>query len=202
MEVLRIPGIWRLLIMAWFAWASTSCIVGLWAGPYLSDIHGLDTLGRGKALFWMATGVMLGAYGFTLLDRWYRRTKFAIMLGASINVVLFTLLALVPDPGLNGITLMMSLVGFVGGYSVLIATHGRNFYPDRLFGRGMTTVNCAVLFGAASLQATTGVIISALSTPGEPISQQAYRVMFASLGISLAVALACYWRCPEGRAGR
>jgi len=109
-EVLRILGIWRLMVMAWFAWPTSSCIVGLWAGPYLSDVYGLGTLGRGK-----------------------------------------------------------------------------------------TTVNCAVLFGAASLQASTGVIISMLSTPGEPISAQAFRVTFAALAAVLVVALACYWRCPEGQ---
>src|SRR5688572_15122089 len=79
MEVLQIPGIWRLMAMAWFAWGTTSCIIGLWAGPYLSDVHGLDTIGRGKALFWMAIGVIVGALGFTLLDRWTARTKRSIV---------------------------------------------------------------------------------------------------------------------------
>ena len=199
LEVLRIPGIWRLMVMAWFAWPTSSCIVGLWAGPYLSDVYGLDTLGRGKALFWMASGVMMGAYGFTLLDRWYGRTKRTIVAGASLNVGIFLFLALGPELGSTGATVLLSLVGLLGGYSVLIATHGRYFYPDRLIGRGMTTINCAVLFGAASLQASTGVIISIQSTPGEPISAQAYRVMFASLAAVLGLALAYYLRCPDGR---
>ena len=201
MEVLRIPGIWRLMVMAWFAWGSASCIIGLWAGPYLSDVHGLDTLGRGKALFWMATGVILGALGFTFIDRWTGRTKRAILVGASMNVCLFTVLALLPEPGLVLVVALLSLVGMIGGYSVLIATHGRRFYPERLIGRGISTVNCAVLFGAASLQAGTGVIVNALSTPGAPIAPSAFRAMFAALAAALVVALVCYWRCPEGRMG-
>ena len=197
MEVLRIPGIGRLLAMAWFAWGSTSCILGLWAGPYLSDVHGLDTLGRGKALFWMAIGVIAGALGFTVLDRWTARTKRAIVLGGCASAFVFALLAAWPRPSLAVATALLALLGSIGGYSVLIATHGRQFYPERLIGRGISTVNCAVLFGAASLQAGTGVIVQALSTPGGPIPASAYRATFAALSFCLVIALACYWRCPE-----
>jgi len=199
MHVLRIPGIWRLMVMAWFAWGTSACIIGLWAGPYLSDVHGLGTLARGKALFWMALGVIVGGLGFTFIDRWTGRTRRAIVIGASLNVVLFTVLALLPDMGLVTATVLLSLVGMVGGYSVLIATHGRRFYPERLIGRGISTVNCAVLFGAASLQALTGLIVTSLAPPNAPIPADAFRAMFAALAITLVIALACYWRCPEGR---
>lgn len=201
LEVLRIRGIWRLMVMAWFAWGTSSCIIGLWAGPYLSDVYGLDTLGRGKALFWMALGVIAGGLTFTYIDRRTGRTKRLIVAGGCTNAALFILIALVPSPGLTLVTALLTLVGFVGGYSVLIATHGRSFYPERLIGRGITTVNCAVLFGAASLQAGTGVIVSALSQPGVPIPADAFRAMFAALAIALIAALACYRRCPEARLG-
>lgn len=200
-EVLHIPGIWRLMVMAWFAWGTSSCVIGLWAGPYLSDVHGLDTLGRGKVLFVMAAGVIAGGLAFTYIDRRTARTKRLIMTGASMNVALFMLIALLPQPGLALATALLSLVGFIGGYSVLIATHGRSFYPERLIGRGITTVNCAVLFGAASLQAGTGVIVNALSRPGTPIPAEAFRATFAVLALMLLVALAVYRRCPNGRPG-
>jgi sugar phosphate permease len=197
MEVLRIPGIWRLMAMAWFAWGSTACIIGLWAGPYLSDVHGLDTLGRGQALFWMAIGVIVGALGFTVLDRWSARTKRAIVIGAAASAVVFAVLALWPHPSLTTATVLLTLLGLIGGYSVLIATHGRQFYPDRLIGRGISTVNCAVLFGAASLQVGTGVIVQSLASAEGPIGETAYRAMFGALSVGLLAALACYRRCPE-----
>ncbi len=198
-EVLRIPGIWRLLVMAWFAWGTTSCIVGLWAGPYLSDVHGLDTLGRGKVLFWIACGVIAGGLTFTYIDRRSGRTKQLIVAGTVVNIAVFGTLTALASPGIVTVTALLSLMGFVGGYSVLIATHGRSFYPERLIGRGITTVNCAVLFGAASLQVATGVIVSALSQTGAPIPESAFRAMFAALAITLVAALVCYRRCPEPR---
>ena len=185
--------------MAWFAWGTTSCIVGLWAGPYLSDVHGLDTLGRGKVLFWIACGVIAGGLTFTYIDRRSGRTKRLIVAGTVVNIAVFGVLSLLPSPGLVTVTALLALMGFVGGYSVLIATHGRSFYPERLIGRGITTVNCAVLFGAASLQVSTGVIVSALSYAGAPIPQTAFRAMFAALAIVLGAALVCYQRCPDGR---
>lgn len=198
-DVLRIPGIWRLLVMAWFAWGTLSCIIGLWAGPYLSDVHGLDTLGRGKTLFWMASGVAVGGLGFTLLDRWSGRTKRVIQYGALANAIVFAVLALLPAPSLLLVTVLLSLASLVGGYSLLIPTHGRHFYPDRLIGRGISSVNCAVLFGAASLQALTGMVVSALAPAGGPIGAGAYRAVFATLAGALVIALLCYWRCPQGR---
>jgi sugar phosphate permease len=198
-EVLRIPGIWRLLVMAWSAWGTTSCIVGLWAGPYLSDVHGLDTLGRGKVLFWIACGVIAGGLTFTYIDRRSGRTKQLIVAGTVVNIVVFGILTVLASPGIVTVTALLALMGFVGGYSVLIATHGRSFYPERLIGRGITTVNCAVLFGAASLQVATGVIVSSLSQTGAPIPESAFRAMFAALAITLVAALACYRRCPEPR---
>ena len=107
------------------------------------------------------------------------------------------MLALWPQPSLTAATLLLALLGLIGGYSVLIATHGRHFYPDRLIGRGISTVNCAVLFGAASLQAGTGLIVQTLSTPGAPIAASAYRAMFGALALALVAGLACYWHCPE-----
>ncbi len=202
MEVLRIPGIWRLMAMAWSAWGTTSCITGLWAGPYLSDVHDLDTLGRGKALFWMAIGVIVGALGFTLLDRWTARTKRSIVLGGAASAVVFAVLALWPRPSLATATVLLTLLGLIGGYSVLIATHGRQFYPDRLIGRGISTVNCAVLFGAASLQVLTGGIVQTLARADGTIGELAYRAMFGALSAALVIALACYWRCPEKPAAR
>jgi sugar phosphate permease len=200
MEVLRIPGIWRLLVMAWFAWGTTSCILGLWAGPYLSDIHGLDTLARGRALFWMAGGTMAGALAFTAIDRWLGHARLTITCAAGANTLLFATLALIPTPSLGLATTLFALIGLVGGYSVLIASFGRQLYPDRLIGRGISTVNCAVLFGAASLQAGTGMIVGALSTPGTPIPEHAFRAMFGTLAVVLLCALACFWRSTVGRA--
>jgi predicted MFS family arabinose efflux permease len=199
-EVLRVPGIWRLMAMAWVAWGSMSCIVSLWAGPYLSDRYGLDTLARGKALFWLAVGIMTGVVAFTLIDRWLNATRRTIAAGAAVNALLFAVLAVTPSPGLTGAIVLFASIAFIGGFSGLIAAHGRKFYPDRLIGRGISTVNCAVLFGAASLQAGTGMLIGWLSTPGQPIPDHAYRAMFGAMSAVLVIALACYWRCPEARA--
>jgi len=199
LEVLRIPGLWRLLVMAWFAWAATSCVLSLWAGPYLSDVHRLDTLARGRVLFWMVIGMITGSLAVTAIDRWFGRTKRTIVWAAMVNIAIFATLAAFPSPGIGVATVLLTAAGIAGGYSVLIAPFGRQFYPDRLIGRGISTVNCAVLFGAASLQAASGMVVGAFATPGAPIPEHAFRAMFALLSVMLAGALACFWRCPDPR---
>jgi MFS family permease len=161
-------------------------------------VHGLDTLDRGKALFWIALGVILGGLAFTYVDRHTGHTKWLIVAGAATNAAIFAVLALLPGAGLGVVTALLALMGFVSGYSVLVATHGRSFYPDRLIGRGMTTVNCAVLFGAASIQIATGLLVQTVAGTAERIPEGAYRLMFGTLAAALLLALACYRRCPEG----
>ena len=42
------------------AYAVVACILGLWAGPYLFDMHGLDPAARGAVIIWIPVGMMLG----------------------------------------------------------------------------------------------------------------------------------------------
>jgi predicted MFS family arabinose efflux permease len=49
-SIWRLPGLPRVLSMHLVAYAAAATVIGLWAGPYLADVHGLDAAGRGWAL--------------------------------------------------------------------------------------------------------------------------------------------------------
>ncbi len=76
--------------------------------------------------------------------------------------------------------------------------HGRGVIPDRLIGRGMATVNTAVMFGVACMQSISGIVVGAF----EPLAsgartESAYRALFGVLTVVLMVALAIYSRSKD-----
>ena len=187
-EVFRTPGVPRLLVMAFVAYAVVSCFLGLWIGPYLHDVHGLDTVQRGNVLFYFSVAMIVGNLSLGSLDRLVDSRKAVIMGGAVATIlILVTLVAAV----------LLTAIGFLAGYTIVIIVHGKGFYPDRLMGRGATLVNSAVLGGAASLQALTGLIAGFLAPGAIDLPVWVYQVIFATLAALLTLALAVYSTCPD-----
>ena len=151
-EILRVRALWPLLAIAGTAYAVVACILGLWAGPYLFDMHGLDPAARGAVIIWIPIGMMLGNLLISPLDRVLDTRKRIIVTCALATVAILVVLAAVPRPPLLLITVSFALIGFVSAYTTLIIAHGRGFYSDRQMGRGVTVVNTAVLLGAGILQ--------------------------------------------------
>ena len=79
-------------------------------------------------------------------------------------------------------------------------SHGRGIIPDRLIGRGMSTLNTAVMLGVACMQSLSGVILGAF----EPLanggrSEAAYHALFGVLTVVLITAVAIYSRSQDVR---
>ena len=64
---------WHMAPLAFFLAGVAMGFQGLWAGPYLFDVSGLDELQAGNVLLWMAMGL---AAGFVCHGGW--RTRFGI----------------------------------------------------------------------------------------------------------------------------
>ncbi len=54
-------------------------------------------------------------------------------------------------------------MGFFSASSTMIMTHGRGIFPDRLIGRGMSTMNTCVMLGVACMQTLSGTILGAFA---------------------------------------
>lgn len=196
-EVFRTPGVPRLLVMAFVAYAVVSCFLGLWIGPYLHDVHGLDTVQRGNVLFYFSVAMIVGNLSLGSLDRLVDSRKAVIMGGAVATILILAALVAWPHPPLYVATILLTGIGFLAGYTIVIIVHGKGFYPDRLMGRGATLVNSAVLSGAASLQALTGLIAGFLAPGAIDLPVWVYQVIFATLAALLTLALAVYSTCPD-----
>ena len=171
-------------------------VLGLWAGPYLAHVHGMDGTTRGNVLFAMAAAQLLGILAFGPLDRIFDTRKWIIVPGGICTVGLLGALALIPGlPAAAAVALLILFTG-VTSYAVVIVAHGRSLFPDHLLGRGATTVNIAQVVGLTALPLITGPIVGAFAAqdavPGAALPEIAYRAAFGAIGLLLAAGLALY----------
>ncbi len=196
-EVLRNPQLKYIVSINSVAYAAVLAITALWGGPYLAQVYGLEPVARGNVLLLMTLGQVLGHLTYGRLDRILDTRKGLIVFGAGASIAILLVLALSPALPLWGVTAIFVAFGFISGYSVIITTHGRAIFPERLVGRGMTTNNSAVFLGAAVVQWATGVIIGLFVTETGATPDVAYRVMFGFLAALQIVALAVYSRSQD-----
>ncbi len=188
--VLRLPGLLRVLGLQTVAYAVMATIMGLWAGPYLHDVHGLDAVARGNVLIAMAMAQFVGVLAFGPMDRIFDTRKWVAISGATATILV--LLALAADPPTTlAIALIIGLCA-TSAYGVAVVTHARTFYPDHLAGRGATTANMAQLFGCAMVPVVTGYIPNWFPQTPAGYSPVAYQWIFATIAGTLAAGLLVY----------
>jgi MFS family permease len=197
--VLREPGLKFVLALHFVCYGTVISIVGLWAGPYLEDVHGLDPIRRGNVLLIAITAVTVGHLLWGPLDRRLDSRKRVASLAALATTAVLAALAAIPSPPLWLATLLLVLLGLAGTYNSVLTSHGRALFPDRLVGRAITTVNVAMMLGAFALQAVSGLVVDGFPTVDGHLPDIAYRALFASLAVMTGLGLLVYRGAPDRR---
>ncbi|WP_339946998.1 MFS transporter [uncultured Albimonas sp.] len=189
LELLRMPLLLAMLPLALTNYAVAGGIRGLWAGPYLADIHGFDAAAIGMATLCIAVAMMSGNFVYAPLDRVFGSRKPLIL---SANVAGFLCVAWLAfgAPGAWTAVALMTACGFFGAtYAVLIA-HWRSFVPLRLTGRGVTLINVTGMMGTALGQFATGALADAPLSAGEFAT--GYERVFLWYAATLLIGLTIY----------
>ena len=196
-EVWRTPGLGPVLSMHFFAYATMLTVLGVWGGPYLYDVHKLDGVARGNVLLAMGVAQILGILAYGPMDRVLRSRKRVVFGGAAISTVLLAIMAALPNPPLwLAVTLLIAFCFFCA-YGTVIVAQGRALFPDRLAGRGVTTVNMAQCLGLAVLPALAGYIVEAFGA-----GDTAYRWVFGTLAAGLVLGSIAYVRARDSFTAR
>jgi len=198
MEVLRNPRLRPILALNFCSYACTFTVQGLWGGPFLREVHGLSAIEAGNVLLGAVIAYQFGMLAFGPLDRLLDTRKWIAVGGNLVTVSLLAILALASQPPIWVPVGAILVMGFFSAASTMVLTHGRGIIPDRLIGRGMTTLNTAVMLGVACMQSLSGIIVGAF----EPLAdgartETAYRALFAVLTAVLIVAVAIYSRSQD-----
>jgi predicted MFS family arabinose efflux permease len=189
LDLLRMPVIWSILPLMFVAYAPAAGLRGLWAGPYLRDVFGLDTVQVGQATLVMGMAMIAGTFAYGPLDRVFKSRKWVIFTGNVICAAALLTLMFWPDRSLGLSIALLAVIGIAGStYPVLIA-HGRAFVPAHLAGRGVTLLNLFGIGGAGVAQFASGPLFASAATAG---ALAGYTALFALFAFALVAGLVIY----------
>jgi predicted MFS family arabinose efflux permease len=191
-DVWRTPGLGPVLSMHFFAYATMLTVLGIWGGPYLHDVHGLDAVQRGNVLLAMGVAQILGILAYGPMDRVLGSRKKVILAGAVLSTSFLVAMALIARPPLWLAVGLLVGFCFFCAYGTVIVAQGRSLFPDHLAGRGVTTVNMAQCLGLTVLPTLGGHIVEAFGG-----GDLAYRWVFATLAGGLALGSIAYVRSRD-----
>lgn len=199
--ILALPDMLKLFAIFGVSYPTLNAVTGLWAGPYLKDVHGLDAVARGHVLAAVAIALVIGNFIIGPIDRFVGRPKLVVGTGAGTTIGVFLTFALIPSPPLWLAVALLFTLAIAASYAPVLLTQIRSRIPDHLAGRGSTTTNITQLLGAAVLPVMTGMIPPLFDRAGDGgYSALAYRAMFLLLAVILGSGLAVYMTMRETRA--
>lgn len=188
MTILKTRALWLVFPLHLAGYAAVATERGLWVGPYLERVHGMDAIARGNVVFMMSLGMALGALACAPAARFLGGSKLPAVIGNWATAIFFLALALLPGLGIQAVSLVLVGIGFFGLTYSLLLSHGRQFVPDHLLGRGVTLLNFLAIGGAGLMQAVTGQAMKAqLASGASPLD--AFASIHLMIGLSVVAAL-------------
>ncbi len=200
LDLLKMKVLWLIIPLTAINYAPPAGIRGLWAGPYLSEVHGLDALAIGNVTLFMAFGIIAGSLLYGPLDTIFGTRKWVAAIGNAICLAALVVLAVFPPLSVPTTTVLLVVIGMSGAaYGVLMA-HARAFVPAHLTGRGVTLMNFFSIGGVGAMQFATGGVVAAAADPGDPTV--AYTALFTFYAALLGGSLLIYLFSREARPER
>ena len=198
LEVLRNPRLRPILALNFCNYACTFTVQGLWGGPFLREVHGLSPIEAGNVLLVAVVAYQVGMLAFGPLDRLLDTRKW-IAIGGNLAIIAISQRLRWRTTRRSGCrSAPSSASASLSASSTMVMTHGRGIIPDRLIGRGIATINTAVMLGVACMQTLSGVIVGAFEPLADGTrSETAYRALFGVLTAVLIVAVAIYSRSQD-----
>lgn len=158
--VFKNPTFWRIAPWTTFSQTTYLSIQGLWAGPWLKDVVGMDRTAVAETLMWVAVAMIAGFIIIGTVAEWLSRRGIPPMTVAACGMFLFMvqLLLLILEP-VSWAAPVMVLFGFFGTSGILPYAVLSQSFPSHLSGRVNTALNLLVFMAAFSAQWGIGVII-------------------------------------------
>lgn len=197
-QLLHLRSLWWLLPLVFVSYAASAGIRGVWAGPFLQEVHGADARVIGRATLVMGLGMIAGNFLVGPAIRLARGARRAAAWAGAGTCLALAGLAFAPQAPMPVTVLLLGVIGMSGANYAILMTHGRSFLPPHLLGYGITFLNMVSITGVGILQfASRPVYNLPASDPAETFSR-----LFLTFLIPLAVGLALYMRGPDAPACR
>lgn len=193
----RTRSFWPIFLMQMTTYPAFAAILGLWSGPWLANVYGLDLAERGSLLFAMALAQIGALFAWGFADRPFRSYKTPCTIGAVLCAIVLVVGALTPLPE-GWLPAYLIGMGLAFGFSPMLTAHGKSLFPPELTGRGLSLMNIAAMGGVFIQQLLTGAVISLFDSKivdGVHVyPPEAYQLVFGVLAFELIVAIIFYLR--------
>jgi len=185
---------WRVAPLTTLSQATFLSIQGLWAGPWLKDVAGLDRPAVANLLFWVAVAMVAGFIALGTLAERLNRSGVAVLTTAAAGMGLFMgvqlLLLLMP---LKGSLILWMLFGFFGTSGIVAYAGLSQQFPIQWSGRVTTAINLLVFVVAFAGQWAIGAIIELWPVAtGGSYALPGYYTGFSVLLVLQLISLAWY----------
>jgi hypothetical protein len=193
---------WRIAPVTVMSQAAFLSIQGLWAGPWLRDVAGLDRMAAAKVLLWVAAAMVAGFLTLgtvsSRINPEGRRPHTAPVGGMVMFMTVQAVLLLRPQVPA---TLAWMAFGFFGTSGILSYAALSQQFPPALAGRVNTGINLLVFVAAFACQWGIGVIIHQWPVKHDGgFATEGYLAAFAvMLALQIIGAL---WFAASGRRAR
>jgi sugar phosphate permease len=182
--VLRGRRFWPLASWFFFTSAIFFAYGGLWGGPYLVQVHGMDRTQAGNVLSMIAVGMIAGSPLHSLLSQHlFRARKPVIILSSAVTLVLTAAFAFftdsLPVPALYLLTFGMGF--FTNAIVVIGFTVAKEMFPLSIAGTATGLVNFFPFMGGAVFQPVLGYLLDLQGKAGGDYTVTGYRHAFLAL---------------------
>ena len=198
-SIFRSRGFWSIALAAAFVQGVAIGLLGLWAGPWMRDVAGLDRASMASNLLIAAAAFGVGGViGGALSDRLARRGVSPILIYfAGCVACTAGMLPLVLGYSANAVVYWALFMGFSAFGSLsypLLATR----FPVDITGRVMTALNLVTFSLAFAVQFGVGAIINLWPVIDGGYAVDGYRASFALCWVLQVISVAWLWHAERG----
>ena len=190
--VLGSPRFWPLFAWFFFTFGIFFSFSGLWGGPFLMHVYGLDKFQTGGVRSMPAVALILGCPLMGYISDRVLRSRKKIMVISSLAVLILSLPLTFFPAGFNlaGLYVWCFLLGFFGSAIVVVGfTTAKEMFPVRIAGTAVGLINIAPFLGGAIMQPVVGVVLEAEASGQAGYSPEAYGSAFSLYLASAVIAL-------------
>jgi len=188
----------RLIAVPFLAFGFFISFQGLWGGPFLGDVYGMDKAAMGNCLMMIGLGyIVAGPLAGLISDRLERRKP--VMLGGLVLNLVFWAVMAAYGGGL-GIYVYPAffLLGAGFGCTNIFMTMSKEYFRPSICGTGMACFNVFNFVGAGVFQSLMGVIIDMTSAGVRTFASYQAVFIMCTAGIIVALAAAAVSRESYG----
>jgi sugar phosphate permease len=182
---------WPLAIWFFFNSGNIFGFGGLWGGPFMMEVYGLNKAATANILMMIPVGIIIGSPLLSFISDRVIQGRKAVLIGSAIILILTWIPLTFFAARLN--TVILALICFLmgvfsGGIVVIAFTTTKELFPTAIAGTSTGTVNLFPFFGGAVFQPLMGAILDKVGKVGGVYPPSAYELAFFASFIATIIA--------------